>query len=73
MAYNATGSQFIERGSKSIQLMSLRPDSMYIVKDISENKEIGRYTGSFLMNIGLNWPVENRTYKSKILLLETEI
>lgn len=69
LAHYLKGSQIIDRIPKNIQLKNLDVDAMYTVMDYSANKQIGTFRGGFLMKVGLKWPLENRSFNSKILLL----
>jgi alpha-galactosidase len=70
MAHYLSGSQYRDRGNSNLKLKGLLSDYLYIVKDSSNDKEMGTYSGDYLMNIGLRWPVENKALKSKILLID---
>jgi len=71
MAEYLPGSEPIDRDTKVLRLQSLDPDKKYMVKRAADDKDKGTvYTGEFLMNIGLAWPVKG-AYKSQILLVDT--
>jgi len=59
----------IDRGSSILKLKGLNPDKQYLVKNSADSKDKGSaYSGRFLMDIGLGWPVKN-AYDSRILLI----
>ena len=65
------GSQHIDRGTTTIKLKGLDADTDYIVKDTTKDDDKGVvYNGKFLMNVGLNWPLGNQFFQSKVLLIE---
>jgi len=69
MATYLPGSQLIDRGSSILKLKGLNPDKQYLVKNSADSKDKGSaYSGRFLMDIGLGWPVKN-AYDSRILLI----
>lgn len=69
MAVYLPGSQLIDRGSSILKLKGLNHDKQYLVKNSADSKDRGAvYSGRFLMDIGLGWPVKN-AYDSRILLI----
>lgn len=64
------GSQFIDRGSKTLKLQGLIPQQKYTVKRAGDDKDKGTvYTGSELMDIGMTWPLKDAN-KSQVFTIE---
>jgi alpha-galactosidase len=69
MAEYLHGSQFSSRSSTTLKLKGLKADEQYSVQKIDELDKNGTtYTGGFLMNVGIAWPVTGAN-KSQILLV----
>jgi alpha-galactosidase len=69
MAEYLLGSQFSDRASNVLKLKGLKADQNYTVQKIEERDKKGvTYSGDFLMNIGIAWPVKGEN-KSQILLI----
>ncbi|MDF3078742.1 MAG: alpha-galactosidase [Sphingobacteriaceae bacterium] len=69
MAKYLEGSQDRTRGSKTLRLQGLRPEKNYVVKNAANKDEKGTvYTGEFLMNVGIAWPL-TKEYESRIILI----
>jgi alpha-galactosidase len=71
MAHYLNQSKADTRGSRNIQLKGLRPERRYKIdrpgqEDAAQDKQ--EYTGDFLMNVGIAWPV-NGSYKSQVLVI----
>ncbi|QKJ31849.1 alpha-galactosidase [Mucilaginibacter mali] len=64
------GSQFIDRGSKTLKLQGLNPQQKYNLKRAGDDKDKGTaYTGSELMDIGIAWPLKDAN-KSQIFVID---
>lgn len=71
MAYYLNQSKLDSRGGNTIRLKGLQPGLRYSVTrqaSGSAKAESQVYTGDFLMNVGIPWPVA-RSYKSQILVI----
>lgn len=69
MAKYLPGSQIADRGTKVLKLQGLHPERQYCVNEATGEKSNEKnYSGDFLMNIGIPWPV-NESFKSQILLI----
>jgi alpha-galactosidase len=71
MAHYLNQSKIETRGNRTIQLKGLRPDRRYKIEKpgleaAAQDKQ--EYTGDFLMNVGIAWPV-NGSYKSQVLVI----
>jgi len=67
MAVYLPGSQLIDRASTILKLKGLNPDQQYLVKKADDEKDKGTvYKGSFLMDIGITWPIKG-AFESQIM------
>lgn len=72
MAAYLPGSQFEDRGSSVLKLQGLDLHKNYLIKKAGNSKDAGTvYTGNFLMNVGMTWPIKE-AYKSQIFTISTQ-
>ncbi len=65
LASYMTGVSAEKRQSDNILFQDLNPAAVYIIKGTKES-----YTGSFLMSVGIKWPLKD-AFKSNIIQMET--
>jgi alpha-galactosidase len=63
------GGQINDRTASALKLKGLLPNQQYTIKDTNDKADSGKvYSGDFLMNVGLAWPLKN-SFESKILTI----
>ncbi|MBZ4190906.1 alpha-galactosidase [Niabella sp. 3A5MI-3] len=64
------GAQYIDNGSTVLKLKGLDPAKQYRIRKLGITDDDGAvYSGSFLMDAGIQWPVKN-SFESQVLLAE---
>ncbi|QEC54397.1 alpha-galactosidase [Flavisolibacter ginsenosidimutans] len=67
-----TGAQFADKGSTTLKLRGLDSSKQYRIRKAGDEADKGAaYSGDYLMNIGMEWPVKN-SFESAVFLLNAE-
>lgn len=66
------GGQFNDRGSSTLKLKGLNTDKKYRITKTGDPNDNGTvYSGGFLMDVGINWPLKT-SFESGIYILKSE-
>jgi alpha-galactosidase len=63
------GAQYLNQGSTVLKLKGLIPGKRYKIQEAGDDKSKGEvYSGDYLMNVGIEWPVK-APFESRIMLV----